>query len=653
MNGPHAAVATGAPAIVPSKHDLLTRVWSPPPGFVGAISAVNHRAIGLRFIVTALVFFVIAGVMALLMRTQLAQSQLQLLSPETYNQLMTLHGTTMMFLFAVPIMEGVGVYLVPLMIGCRDMAFPRLSAFGYWVYLVAGVALFGGALLDAPAAGWFAYVPLSGPEHSPGLGMDFWATALTFLELSALTAAVEMIVTILKQRAPGMTLDRMPIFVWAILVMSVMIVFAMPTLIVGTAMLALDRTVDARFFDVAGGGEPLLWQHLFWFFGHPEVYIIFVPAIGMVATMVATFARRPIVGYRWLVLVFVSMGVVAFGLWVHHMFTTGLPEVGMSFFSVASMGIAIPSGIQIASTVATLWLGRPVMRVPLLWILGYVVTFVLGGVSGIMVASVPLDWQVHDTYFVVAHFHYVLIGGAVFPLLGAVHYWFPKATGRMLGERMGRWSFWSIFLGFHLAFFPMHVTGLLGMPRRVYTYLPELGWDALNLVSTVGAFVIAAGVALTLANIARSLRHGEPSGPNPWGASTLEWSTTSPPPQYNFGEFPVVRSRDPLWDNAALLDASAGPHVVPDADGEPVLLRTDDSRRETLGTSMLDAHVERRVVLPGPTLWPLALAVSTAVGIIGVVFTTWLFVVGLALTFLSIVGWLWPSREQWTGERAS
>jgi cytochrome c oxidase subunit I+III len=631
----------------------LHRTWVTPPGIRGALSAVNHRTVGIRFIVTALVFFVIAGIMGVMMRTQLAQSQLQLLSPQTYNQLMTLHGTTMMFLFAVPVMEGVGMYLVPLMTGARDLAFPRLSSFGYYVYLIAGVALLGGALVSAPDAGWFAYVPLSTERYSPGLGMDFWATALTFLELAALAGAVELIVSILKQRAPGMSLDRMPILVWAMLVMSFMIVFAMPALIVASAMLAVDRTIGGQFFNVAAGGSPMLWQHLFWFFGHPEVYIIFVPALGIVGTLVPTFARQPLLGYRWVVTSLVAVGFISFGLWVHHMFATGLPALGMSFFTAASLTIAIPSGIQVFSTIATLWTGRPLLLTPLLFVLGFLVIFVMGGVTGVMVAVVPFDWQVHDTYFVVAHFHYVLIGGAVFPLLAGVYYWFPKVTGRLLSERLGRWNFWLLFIGFNVTFFPMHISGLLGMPRRVYTYDSAMGWDALNLVSTVGAYMVALSVALLLVNLVRSLRSGAPAGDDPWNAGTLEWATSSPPPQYNFRHAPVVASRYPLWDGRSRVRVHEGPFVVEDEHGHAVSLTLDDRQRETLGTSIMDGTVLRRLVLPGPSLWPLFLAMSAAVTLIGVVFTTWAFPVGILLAFVGFVGWYWPEGEVNRAERAS
>nr|MBA2671042.1 cytochrome c oxidase subunit I [Gemmatimonadota bacterium] len=579
---------------VPHDHDPLADTWDLPKGFSGWMTQVNHRTIGLRFIYTALLFFVIAGLLGVGMRAQLAQSQLQILSPELYNQFMTLHGTTMMFLFAVPVMEGLGMYFVPLMIGARDMCFPRLSQFGYWTYLLSGLTLFAGALIaDGPQSGWFAYVPLSTRRFDPGFGMDFWATALTFLEISALAAAVELVITILKQRAPGMSLNRMPLFVWSILVMSFMIIFAMPTLISATVMLALDRTLDTHFFNVSHGGHPLLWQHLFWFFGHPEVYIIFVPALGIVSSIVATFTRREVVGYTWLVLSTVAIGFVSFGLWVHHMFSTGLPSLGMSFFSVASMVIAIPSGIQIFAWLATIWHGRIILTTAMWYVLGFIVLFVLGGVTGVMVASVPFDQQVHDTYFVVAHFHYVIIGGSVFPLFGAFYYWFPKVYGRMLSERLGKWNFWTMFVGFNVTFFPMHITGLVGMPRRVYTYLPGLGWDTLNLISTVGAVMFTLGILLFFVNAVWSRRYGALAGDDPWESNTLEWATASPPEPYNFRHIPIIASRNPVWDDESSLPRDFGEGREPralDRDRVAIAAMMDDRQRETLGTTILDAE---------------------------------------------------------------
>ena len=630
-------------ATVTATETTMTRTWQRPAGLIGWLSQVNHKAIAQRFFVTSFIFFVLAGLSALLMRLQLARPELDLISAERYNQLFTTHGSSMMFLFAVPMMEAVGMYIVPLMIGARDMAFPRLNAFGFWVFLLAGATLYFGLFTgDAPDGGWFNYVPLTSEEFSPGLGIDYWTAAITFLEIAALVAAVELIVTIFKLRAPGMGLHRMPIFVWAILVMAFMILFAMPPLMLASVFLALDRTVGAHFFNVAEGGDPLLWQHIFWFFGHPEVYIIFVPALGIVASIIPTFARRQQVAHTLVVVSLVMIGFVSFGLWVHHMFTTGLPRLGLSFFAAASMLVAIPSGIQFFSWIATIWRGHVVFSIPFLFILGFIVNFLIGGITGVMVGSVPFDEQVHDTYFVVAHFHYVLIGGAVFPLLGGLYYWFPKVTGRMLSDRLGWWAFWLIFIGFNVTFFPMHITGFLGMPRRVYTYRAGLGWDTLNFISTVGAFVLAAGFLVVLIDALRSLAGGRPAPPNPWGAGTLEWATSSPPPPYNFREQPQVDRRDPLWD-------------VANGNGEPVVrdsvqttqIPFDITKREMLGGNMMDAIPEDNVIVAGPSIWPLFVALSVGI-IFGGLLIDLIFVpIGAVLTFVTVIGWLWPRKEEW------
>jgi cytochrome c oxidase subunit I+III len=474
-------------------------------------------------------------------------------------------------------------------------------------------------------------VPLAGPEFSPGKRIDVYAQTVTFTEISALISSVEIIVTAFKQRAPGMSLNRVPLFVWAQVVTAFMVMFAMPWVAVASQFLAADRLIATHIFNPAEGGDALLWQHLFWFFGHPEVYIIFVPALGFVSSIVETFAGRPIFGYPVMVLALVVTGFMGFGLWVHHMFATGIPQLSESFFSAMSMMIAIPTGVQIFCWIATLWAGRPRLRVPLLFVLGFVVVFIIGGFTGVMVASVPYDMQVHDTYFVVAHLHYVLIGGAVFPLFGAFYYWWPKVTGRMLQEGLGRWHFWLFFIGVNLTFFPMHQLGLEGMPRRVYTYLPETGWGPLNLLASVGALTIAASVAVFLVNLVRSLRGGAAAGENPWDASTLEWATSSPPPPYNFHLIPTVQSRSPLWRRP------------PDA---PVVtgLRTD--MREILVTTMLDAEPDNRMRLPEPTVWPLIAAIATGITFITLVFTPWGLPIGVPLITVAFLGWGWPSRKE-------
>src|SRR5687768_9612262 len=411
------------------------------------------------------------------MRLQLALPDNTLLGPDQYNQVFTVHGVTMMFLFAVPVMEAMGVYLVPLMVGTRNIAFPRLVAFSYYVYLFGGGLLYVALLTNSgPDTGWFSYVPLAGPDYSPGKRVDIFTQLITFTELSGLAVAVALVATILKLRAPGMTLNRTPLFVWSQLITSLMVIFAMPSIVSASTFLLLDRLVGTQFFNPAEGGDALLWQHLFWFFGHPEVYIIFIPALGIVSTLITAFTGRPPFGYTALVLSMVATGFLGFSLWVHHMFATGLPQLGLTYFTAASMIIAIPTGVQIFCWIASLWRGRPRFETPLLFVLGFIVIFVLGGLSGVTLASLPFDLQVHDTDYVVAHFHYVLLGGAVFPLIGGIYYWFPKMTGRMMSERLGRWNFWVMFAGFNITFFPMHVLGIQGMPRRVYTYPAAMGW---------------------------------------------------------------------------------------------------------------------------------------------------------------------------------
>jgi cytochrome c oxidase subunit I+III len=609
----------------------LDETWGSRPGLLGWLMEVNHAAIGRRYIATALGFFVLAGLQAFLMRLQLARPEGHLLDPDLYDQTFTTHGSAMMFLFAVPIMLGLGVYLVPLMVGTRNLAFPRLNAFSYFVYLIGGLLLFGAYFLNTgPDTGWFAYVPLSGPEYSPGKRVDVWAQMITFTEISALAVAVNLITTIFKQRAPGMSLNRLPIYVWSMLVTSFMVVFAMPAVMLGSLMLALDRLVDTHFFNPAEGGDALLWQHLFWFFGHPEVYIIFLPATGIVSTLIVAFARRPAFGYLALVLSLVATSFIGFGLWVHHMFATGLPQLGASFFTAASLMIAIPSGTQIFCWLATLWTGKLRFQTPLLYVFGFLFTFVMGGLTGVMLASVPLDLQVHDTFFVVAHFHYVLIGGAIFPLFGGLHFWYPKITGRMLSERLGKLGFWLVFLGFNLTFFPMHQLGLKGMPRRVYTYPPETGWGDLNLLATIGAGVLGLGVLTFALNALWSRRAGAVAGSDPWGSDTLEWSTSSPPPPYNFQHIPTVSGRNALWDRTGR---------------EPVITGLESGRREILITNALDAEIDHRDVLPGPTILPFGLALGTGVGIVISIFTPWGLPIGLVPCTIALVAWFWPRGD--------
>ncbi len=612
----------------PALEAALAETWKTPAGFWGALATVDHKIIGRRYIFTAFVFLALGGVLAVLMRLQLAQPEARVLGPDRYNQIFTMHGANMMFLFAVPVMEAMAVYLVPLMVGTRNLAFPRLNAFSYWMFLAGGALLWIAFALDmGPDVGWFAYVPLSGPQYAAGKRADIWAQMITFTEVSALAVAVEIVVTVFKQRAPGMSLDRIPLFVWSMLVTSFIIIMAMPAIMIASTSLILDRLVGTHFFNPSEGGDVLLWQHLFWFFGHPEVYIIFLPAVGMVSTMVATFARRPVFGYLALVMALIATGILAFGLWVHHMFVTGLPRLGESFFTASSMAIAIPAGVQIFCWLATLWDGRPVFKTPLLFVIGFIITFVIGGLTGVMVASVPFDTQVHDTYFVVAHFHYVLIGGAVFPLLGAIYYWFPKMTGRMMSERLGKWSFWLIFSGFNLTFFPMHILGLQGMPRRIYTYQPDMPWHGLNMFVSVSAVILVAGFLIFFIDAIRSARNGAMAADNPWDAPTLEWSMPSPPPSFNFVRVPIVGGPNPLWEQPDFLPVASG-------------LRTD--RRELLVTSLTNATPQAREASPRNSIWPLWSAIATSVMLIWSIFSPWAVVWGSIPVMITLIGWFWP-----------
>ena len=620
----------------------LERIWAIPKGW-RIFSAVNNSVIGIVYLAAAMLFFLLAGILALLMRTQLSWPGNEFLTQDLYNQIFTMHGTTMMFLFAVPAVEALGVILLPQILGARDLPFPRLGAFAIWAYIIGGLVFFGTIFFDlAPKDGWFMYPPLTLKEYSPGDNADFWLLGIGFIEISAIAGAIEIIVGTLKTRAPGMSLARMPIFAWAMLVFAGMIVFAFPAVILATMLLEIERSFGWPFFNAELGGDPLLWQHLFWFFGHPEVYIIFLPAAGLVSMMVSTMARSSLIGYELIVVALIATGFFSFGLWVHHMFTTGIPSLSLGFFSAASSAVAIPSGIQVFSWIATMAAGRKRFRITTasLFILGFLFIFTVGGLTGVMVAMVPIDFQVHDTHFVVAHFHYVLVGGLVFPLFATIYYWLPMVSRTSMSERLGRWIFALMFIGFNVAFFPMHFAGLMGMPRRVWTYPPSLGWDLPNMISTVGAFVLAAGILLFVVDLVRRLRPGPRAIDNPWDAGTLEWL---PAGVYSIRSIPQVVSREPLWDQPTLAsDVEAGRYFLPDA---------PTGERETIATTPVEGHPAYILRLAGPGWAHVVAAVFMAAFFL--LLTVKIVVPALLCGVVSIVAclvWAW-SLDRWPGKQ--
>jgi len=619
-----------------ARHKALERLWATPGGW-GALSAVNHSTVGLRFIITSLAFFLIGGVLAMLIRAQLAGPETDFLSAAAYGQVFTMHGTVMMFLFAIPLIEGLALYMLPKLLGARDLAFPRLSAFGYWCYLFGGSMLILALLVGAaPDSGWFMYTPLSSKPFSPGINSDVWLVGVTFVEVSAVCAAVEFMTTVLKMRTGGMALHRMPIMVWYLWVTAAMMLFGFPPLILGSVLLEMERAFDWPFFDPTRGGSPLLWQHLFWLFGHPEVYIIFLPGAGIISTILPVFTGRKLVGYSWIVVALIALGFISFGIWAHHMFATGIPHLSLAFFSAASTLVVIPTAVQIFAWLATLLSGRPRITLSMLYFYGFLSTFVIGGLTGVMVAVVPFDWQAHDTHFVVAHLHYVLVGGFIFPVLAAIYYWLPHMTGRKHLEGLGRTAFALIFLGFNAAFLPMHLTGLLGMPRRVYTYDGDLGWNLLNLVSSISSFVLAIGFALVLVDVIQVARFGRRTRRNPWNASTLEWAMPTPPPAYNIGSQPEVGDRDPLHEDQDLPAAMAR--------GEGYLGEPRNGWRETLAVHMLSGKPEQVVLLPGPTFMPLWTALATGLFFVGFLFKLYpVSALAFGLIVACVWRWMWDS----------
>ncbi len=533
-------MATAEPAIVAGAHE--------PRGVAGWLTTVDHKRIGILYVVTAVGFFIISGLLSLLMRAELAQPGLQVVNESTYNQLFTMHGTGMMFLFATPLVAGLANYFVPLHVGAPDVAFPRLNALTYWLYVLGGVVVFSGFLTASGAAafGWTGYAPLSEATYSPGAGVDLWIIGLILVGTSSILGAVNLMATIFGMRAPGMTMFRLPIFTWNIIVTLTLIMFSFPVLTAALAALFIDRNLGGGFFDPTQGGDPILWQHLFWFFGHPEVYIVILPFFGVITEIIPVFSRKPLFGYRGFVFATLLIGAYSFSVWAHHMFTTG--SVNNPFFSAMTMLIAVPTGVKFFSWIATMWRGKLTFPTPMLFAMGFLFMFLIGGITGIFVASPPIDYAVHDTYYVVAHMHYVLFGGTVFASFAAFYYWIPKMSGRMMGERLGKLHFWLMLIGFNLTFFPMHQMGLNGMQRRVADYPAESGLEVLNAVSTAGSGIVALSIAVFLFNLFVSMKRGASAGDDPWQANTLEWATSSPPPHHNFKRLPPIRSERPVFD---------------------------------------------------------------------------------------------------------
>jgi cytochrome c oxidase subunit I+III len=594
---------------------------------LGWLTTVDHKRIGLLYFFTTLAFFGAGGVEALLMRTQLATPNGGLLSPEAYNQAMTMHGVTMIFLFVIPMTIGAfGNYLLPLLLGARDMAFPRLNALSFWLFLGSGLFLYTSVFMGtAPDCGWFCYTPLNTGTYDPGLNADFYALGLIFNGLSSTAGALNIIVTTFRLRAPGMSFNRMPLMVFALLAVSLSLIFALPSLTTDLVFLELQRKAGFHFFDVAGGGDALLWQHLFWLFGHPEVYIIILPAMGIATSIIPTFARRKMIAFPLVALAELLVAFIGFGVWAHHMFATGLSIGVLIFFAAASMMVVVPSTIQIYAWLFTVNLGRPQFRAPLLFIGGFIALFVIGGLSGIMFAAIPFDQATTDTYFVVAHFHFIIFGAAVFPILGGMFYWFPKVTGRMYHERWAQAAFWVTFAGTMLTFFPMHIVGLLGMTRRVYTYHSGFGWDAYNLSETIGAFILTAGLLMIFGNLLWSRFRGAPSGPDPFHGGTLEWTTSSPPPPYNFAVIPTVASPYPNWDRS----------------DEAVAL---DDGHETTATTVRDGLLDAVLKMPAESAWPIVLAAVVTVLFV-MLLTSHVFVAAIFAGVAALVLVAWHLNE--------
>ncbi|HWF54352.1 MAG TPA: cytochrome c oxidase subunit I [Solirubrobacteraceae bacterium] len=613
--------------------ERLERIWQPRPGVLGWITTTDHKRIGILYFFTALAFFGAGGIEAMLIRTQLIGPNGHVLSPQAYDEVFTMHGITMIFLFVIPMTTGAfGNYLVPLMIGARDMAFPRLNALSYWIFLGSGIFMYISlAQGHAPNAGWFDYVPLASKRFDPGNNIDYYGYGLIFNGIASTIGSINFIVTIFKLRAPGMSINRMPLFCFAFLAVAFALLFALPSLSVAALFLELDRQLGFHLYDVAYGGDPLLWQNLFWIFGHPEVYIIILPAFGIATSIIPAFSHRRMVFFPLVALAEILVAFLGFGVWVHHMFTVGYATVTTVYFAAASLIIVIPSAIQLFAWITTILTGTPTFETPMLFIIGFIVYFILGGLSGITLAAIPFDQQAHDSYYVVAHFHMVIFGAAVYPILGGMYFWFPKVTGRMYNEFLGKVSFWITFLGTFLTFFPMHIVGILGMPRRNYTYPGGLGWTLWNFIESIGAYILAAGLVLIVVNLAYHLFRGEVADENPFEGDTLEWSTASPPPPYNYPVIPTVTSPYPMWDKD---DRERDKQRL--ARGEGLLERG----HETPATTAQDAELDEILSMPSNSLWPPITGLSLFFIFLMLLMAHYWIAFGLAvLGGLTIIGW--------------
>jgi cytochrome c oxidase subunit 1 len=605
-------------------------------GFWSWVTTVDHKRIGILYGITAFAFFMIGGSEALLMRVQLAQPDQEVVSAALYNELFTMHGVTMVFLVVMPLSAAFFNYLIPLMIGARDVAFPRLNAYSYWAFLFGGLFIYSSFFLGgAPNGGWFGYAPNS--VLDPTRGMTFYSLGLIITGVASTVSAINLAVTVINMRAPGMTLFRMPVFVWMGLVVQLLLAFSLPIITVGLTELFFDRRFHTHFFDPAAGGDPLLWQHLFWLFGHPEVYILILPAMGIVSEILPVFARKPLFGYQFVVFSGIAIGFIGFGVWAHHMFATGLGPVANTAFSISTMIIAVPTGVKIFNWLGTLWRGDIRFATPMLFALGFIAMFVIGGLSGVTHAVVPSDYQQTDTYYIVAHFHYVLFGGAIFGLFGGIYYWWPKVFGRFLNERIGRINFWIMLIGFNLTFGPMHILGLQGMPRRIHSYPASLGLGFWNLVATTGSFLIALSVLVFLINAVSSFRRPVEMAADPWDARTLEWLTTSPPPEHNFDDVPVVHSLDELWHRKYAETRGGRVVPVPAGGAGDEHEAADDSASHGAGHA---------VHMPSPSYWPVVAALGLPIIAYGLIFNMWLVGLGVVVVLVGFYGWiLEPSAE--------